>query len=85
VTEEKCDHVWSYTCLGMYRHCWKCRKTQGNHVQYGWVDLLFRDDEAYAIKTPNGDVETLEKGKIVEIKKVLESECAGCDKKKLGR
>jgi len=66
--KEKCEHDWNYTCLGMYRSCLKCYQHQGNHVDYRWVDLIFREvepdefiREAYAIRTPRGKVELLEK------------------------
>ena len=71
---ENCDHDWNYTCLGMYRHCRKCHRIEGNHVKYGWVEFLFRNDEAYAFKRLDGEIEMLE-----EIEQVK------CDKKKVGR
>lgn len=37
--KHKGRHVWRYFCLGMYRHCYKCRKIQGNHIEHGWIDL----------------------------------------------
>ena len=43
-------HTWRYYCLGLYRSCIKCPVTQGNHVEYGWVTLIWDNPQGMPTK-----------------------------------
>lgn len=53
-----CEHDWDYNVLGMFRTCRKCGLTQGNHVEYGWVEMVWRNqnEPPSAIRLEDGQV-----------------------------